>query len=75
MRLLLDRALERLEAVDERLAKVVEWKYFGGYNESEIASALGVTDRTVQRDWRKARAFLQIALTGADDENKSDADD
>lgn len=64
----LDRALERLEAVDERLAKVVEWKYFGGYSEIEIASALGVTDRTVQRDWRKARAFLQIALSGdADD--------
>ncbi len=61
----LDRALARLEGVDERMAKVVEWRYFGGYSENEIAEALGVTDRTVQREWRKARAFLLVALTGA----------
>lgn len=59
----LDYALQRLETIDGRLAKVVEWRYFGGYSETEIADALGVTDRTVQRDWRKARAFLQVALS------------
>jgi RNA polymerase sigma factor (TIGR02999 family) len=61
----LDRALQQLEVVDARLAKVVEWRYFGGFSEPEIAEALGVTDRTVQRDWRKARAFLQVALSGS----------
>lgn len=71
----LDRALERLEAVDERLAKVVEWKYFGGYSEAEIATVLDVTDRTVQRDWRKARAFLQIELSGDRIGDASDTDD
>lgn len=64
----LDRALVRLESVDERMAKVVEWRYFGGYSENEIAEALGVTDRTVQREWRKARAFLLMALSGVDSE-------
>jgi RNA polymerase sigma factor (TIGR02999 family) len=62
----LDRVLAELEAVDQRMARIVEWRYFGGYSEMEIAEALGVTDRTVQREWRKARAFLLVALSGAD---------
>ena len=49
-------------ALDERAAQVVELRYFGGYEETEIAQLLGVTDRTVRRDWRKARAFLLNAL-------------
>lgn len=54
----LEEALQRLEQLDARLAKVVEYRYFAGLTEEEIASLLGVTDRTVRRDWRKARAFL-----------------
>jgi RNA polymerase sigma factor (TIGR02999 family) len=57
-------ALEELEKVDDRMAKVVEMRYFGGLNESEIAEALGVTDRTVRRDWEQARLFLADALKG-----------
>jgi RNA polymerase sigma factor (TIGR02999 family) len=55
-------ALEVLAKVNERLAQVVEMRYFGGYNESEIAETLGVTERTVQRDWEKARLILAEAL-------------
>jgi len=57
-------ALEELAALDERLARVVEMRYFGGLLEAEIAQALGVTERTVQRDWQKARLFLATALRG-----------
>ena len=55
-------ALEELAQLDPRLAQVVEMRYFAGLTEIEIASALGVTDRTVRRDWEKARAFLVMAL-------------
>lgn len=58
----LDELLKRLHALDERAAQVVELRYFGGYEETEIAQMLGVTDRTVRRDWRKARAFLLTEL-------------
>ncbi len=53
-----DTALARLEELDERLARLVEWRYFAGMTDLEIASAFGVTDRTIRRDWLKARAFL-----------------
>ncbi len=55
-------ALDELAKVDERMAKVVEMRYFGGLTEVEIAEALGVTDRTVRRDWEHARLFLAEAL-------------
>ena len=55
-------ALAELAAMDERLAQVVEMRYFGGLLEAEIAVALGVTERTVQRDWHKARLFLSMAM-------------
>ena len=55
-------ALDELMDVDERLGKVVEMRYFGGLTEVEIAECLGVTERTVQRDWQKARLFLAMAL-------------
>ncbi len=55
-------ALLVLEAAEPRLAKVVEMRYFGGYSEVEVAEALGVTERTVRRDWDKARLLLQAAL-------------
>jgi RNA polymerase sigma factor (TIGR02999 family) len=56
--LALDTALDRLNAVDERLRKVVELRFFAGLPEAEIAELLGVTPRTVERDWVKARLFL-----------------
>jgi len=59
----LDEALQRLEQLDARLAQVVQYRYFAGLTELEVAELLGVTDRTVRRDWRKARAFLHAALT------------
>lgn len=58
-----NQALEQLEARDGRLATVVECRFFGGMPESEIADALGVSIRTVERDWRRARAYLLTALS------------
>lgn len=59
-------ALEELERVDERLARLVELRFFGGLTDAEIAELLEVTDRTVRRDWVKAKGFLYRALaTGA----------
>jgi len=55
-------ALDRLAAVDERLARVVEYRFFGGLTHEEIALALGVTIRTVDRDWAKARVLLRDLL-------------
>jgi RNA polymerase sigma factor (TIGR02999 family) len=59
----LDEALSALAALDERLARVVECRYFGGLTEEETAEVLGVTSRTVRRDWVKARSLLYQALT------------
>lgn len=59
----LDEALERLERVDARLCRVVEYRFFGGLSEVEMAAALGVTDRTVRRDWIRAKAWLYRELT------------
>ena len=56
--LALDEALERLAAVDERLARVVEYRFFGGLTESEAAEALGVSTRTVAREWLLAKGWL-----------------
>lgn len=56
--LALDAAIEKLAALDERLARVVELRFFGGMTEDEIGTELGLTARTVRRDWRTARAFL-----------------
>ena len=55
-------ALLVLEQADARLAQVVEMRYFGGYSVQEIAETLDVTERTVQRDWEKARLILLEAL-------------
>ena len=62
MLLALDEALERLAALNRRLSQVVECRFFGGLTEDETAEALGVTVRTVQRDWAKARAWLYLEL-------------
>jgi RNA polymerase sigma factor (TIGR02999 family) len=57
-----DRALTELARLEPRLARVVEMRYFGGMKEDEVAAALGVSDRTVRRDWEKARLLLAHAL-------------
>jgi RNA polymerase sigma-70 factor, ECF subfamily len=62
--LALDDALTRLATLDDRLARVVECRYFGGLTEEETASTLGVTARTVRRDWVKAKAWLFRELHG-----------
>ena len=54
----LSDAVERLAAADPRLAQVVDLKYFGGFSFVEIATLLGVSERTVHRNWEKARLFL-----------------
>lgn len=58
----LDEALTRLAEVDERLPQVIECRFFGGLTEEETAEALGITARTVRRDWIKAKGWLARAL-------------
>lgn len=58
----IDEALDELAQVDPRMAQVVEMKYFAGLTEIEIGQALGITDRSVRRDWEQARLFLAEAL-------------
>lgn len=58
------RALDELEAMDPRQARIVELRVFVGLTETEIAAVLGVSDRTVQRDWRMARAWLWREMAG-----------
>jgi RNA polymerase sigma factor (TIGR02999 family) len=58
----LDDALTRLAAMNERLSRVVECRFFGGLTEGETAEALSITERTVRRDWVKARAWLYGAM-------------
>ncbi len=60
----LSDALDRLSAVSARLRSVVEMRFFAGLEEKEIAEALGVTTRTVERDWVKARAWLYREVYG-----------
>jgi RNA polymerase sigma factor (TIGR02999 family) len=55
-------ALGALQAAEPRLAQVVEMRYFGGYTEAEIGETLGLTERTVRRDWEKARILLLALL-------------
>ena len=61
--LALDEALNELARLAERACRVVECRYFGGLTEEETAAALGISDRTVRRDWVKARAWLYRALS------------
>jgi RNA polymerase sigma factor (TIGR02999 family) len=60
--LALDEALTALAACNERLSQLVELRYFAGLSEEEVAEQLGLSERTVRREWRKARAFLFDAL-------------
>ena len=63
--LALSDALQALESLSPRLAQVVECRFFAGYTDEETALALGLTDRTIRRDWLKARAWLQRELGSA----------
>jgi len=63
----LDQALRDLEALDRRLHRVVELRFFGGLTMDEIAAALGVSKRTVESDWSIARAWLRRWFTGEDE--------
>ena len=60
-----NEALERLQALDARQAQLVEFRFFAGMTEEEIAAALGVSVRTVRREWQVARAWLHAELKGA----------
>jgi RNA polymerase sigma factor (sigma-70 family) len=59
----LDEALNALADIDERKARVVELRYFGGLTEKEIASVLKVSNETVRRDWRLAKSWLLRRLS------------
>jgi RNA polymerase sigma factor (TIGR02999 family) len=61
----LNELLGLLEAEDPRLLQVVECRFFAGYSETETATALGVSTRTVERDWLRARVWLKRAMTGS----------
>jgi RNA polymerase sigma factor (TIGR02999 family) len=62
----IDEALEELARLDPRLAKVVECRFFAGYSEVETGKIMGVSERTVRRDWLQAKAWLYRALQGED---------
>lgn len=62
-----DEVLNRLEKVDERQAKIVEMRFFGGMSNIEIADALSVSDRTVVREWKSARLWLFRELSNVGD--------
>ena len=61
----LDIALNRLSEVDPRLAQVVELRYFAGLSEGEIAALMERSERSIRRDWQKARMFLMASLREA----------
>ena len=63
MNLLSNDALSRLSRLDERLAKVVELRFFAGLSVEEVAEVMETSERTVKRDWRKASALLYRAIT------------
>ena len=55
-------SLLALEKVDPMLAQVVEMRYFAGYSETEVAELMGTSERTVRRQWDKARLFLLVSM-------------
>lgn len=60
----LSDALDQLAEVSPRLAELVQYRFFAGYSEEETAALMGVTDRTVRRDWVKAKALLMMFIEG-----------
>ncbi len=70
--LAVEEALQRLGEKDERLAQVVEMRFFGGFSNPEISEAMDLSLRTVERSWRLARAFLLGELSDASDKPEAD---
>jgi RNA polymerase sigma factor (TIGR02999 family) len=66
--LAVDQALSELEMLDERQARIVELRFFAGLDVDEVAATLGISDRTVKREWQKARAYLYDALRPVSDD-------
>jgi RNA polymerase sigma factor (TIGR02999 family) len=62
---LLDEALRRLAVIDPQQSRIVELRFFGGLTIEEVAEALGISDSTVKREWRVARAWLYQQISGA----------
>lgn len=60
--LVIDRALDELRLREPRLAEVVEMRFFGGFSEAEIAETLGLSERSIRRDWEKARTLMRMLL-------------
>jgi RNA polymerase sigma factor (TIGR02999 family) len=60
-----DEALRELEAFNERGARVVEYRFFGGLTNDEIAEVMGLSDATVRRSWRAARAWLRASMANS----------
>ena len=60
--LALNEALDRLDRLEPRLARIVELRFFAGLTVEEVAQTLGIVPRSVVRDWARARAFLQQAM-------------
>ena len=61
----LDQALDKLNEIDARKTRVVEMRFFAGMTNQEVAEVLGISDATVERDWKMARAWLIHTLTGS----------
>ncbi len=70
--LAIDQALSSLAELSERLSRLVELRFFGGLSVAETAEVLGTSERTVKRDWRKARAYLFRALGGSNESAASE---
>ena len=68
--LALEEALEKLEKLDERQARIVELRFFGGLTVAEVAEVLGVSKRTVESDWTMVRAWLRRELVEGEDETQ-----
>lgn len=68
--LTVDQALEQIRPISERLADVFNCRFFAGLSEEETAQALGVSLRTVQRDWQRAKAWLQKFIAGDNPESE-----
>lgn len=72
--LLLDQGLEALEAISPQRRRIVEMRYFAGMEFAEIARLLDCSDRTVYREWERARAFLQALFHDGPDDDDGDGD-
>ncbi|MEM0983510.1 MAG: ECF-type sigma factor [Planctomycetota bacterium] len=73
--LALDEAMQALEQVDERAAKVTQLRFFGGQDIASVAELLEVSERTVKRDWEFARAWLHDAMRSACEAETGDEDE